>query len=649
MSTLFGLVFKDGRAATGADLAPMGAAMRGQSPDGMATWIEGPAGLGHGLACFTPEDTLESQPWRSADGRLVLVSDGRVDNRRELAPAMGISLAHLGRYPDSAFILRAYEKWGDDSPRHLVGNFAFVIWDTHRRRLFAARSPFGAAPLYYFACPSMFAFASRPKGLFALPHVGRAVDEEYLADYLVSMPGDPGACFFRDIRRLEPGHTLVVGPSGRTISCFWNLGSVRQATFATGDERVEAARALFDRVVEDHLRSSTPVGVLMSGGLDSTAIAASAHRLRHSIGEVHAFTEVPSPDWEPGPQRSGVYFDETPYVEAMRHRYPDLRVCFVHGGGFYLDDAAILFGAGEYPFRNAANRPWWEACLRSAAHQGARVLLTGSWGNLTLSWPGELVDGQLGRGTFRGAWLAAREEVRAGAQRSVPRILASNALSAMPRAKRCFAAWRLGWRPWASGPLWSHYSPISPELARSSHLAERTFAKGYNFAFVPQFGSAERRFRTLVASDAGSDLDRGHQELLGCQLRHPLKDQRLVEFCLGLPGQDFRPDGVPRGLMRTVMADRLPPQILNNRARGVQAPDWLARLRRARPIWEEELVRFEKSPLVCHAIDVPRMQRLAKMFPSEGAETAALGLHYRVIFDSGLMTGRFLRWIECGS
>src|SRR5437899_1705260 len=111
---------------------------------------------------FTPEDAFERQPLASADGQRVLVLDGRIDNRPELARLLDVTPADARGLPDSAFVLRAYDEWGTDAAARLIGDFVWALWDARDNRLLLARSPFSSRTVFFHAAPSRWVFASRP-------------------------------------------------------------------------------------------------------------------------------------------------------------------------------------------------------------------------------------------------------------------------------------------------------------------------------------------------------------------------------------------------------------------------------------------------------------------------------------------------------
>ena len=200
MSAVFGVINLDGRPAAKHELDLMRAALAEHGPDGSGIWTEGHIGFGQRLMCFTPEDRLERQPVSHAGGQYVLVSDARIDNRLELMHELGILPAEARELPDSTFILRAWEKWGADCARHLIGAFVFALYDAREQTVVIARSQMGERSLFYYETPQLFAFASAPKGLFALPFVPREINEQSVADFLVYMPKEPGSSFFLRIK-----------------------------------------------------------------------------------------------------------------------------------------------------------------------------------------------------------------------------------------------------------------------------------------------------------------------------------------------------------------------------------------------------------------------------------------------------------------
>lgn len=621
----------------------MNAALAMHGPDGGGVWSEGHVGLGQRLMCFTPEDRLERQPLRGGEGNYTLVLDGRVDNRPELAEALGISAAEAREMPDSAFILRAYEKWGAECCGRLIGDFAFALYDRRDERLVVAKSAMSQRPIYYREAAGRFAFSSAPKGLFALPWVPRAIDHQSLADYLVWAPRDPGRSLFAGVSELLGGHILVICGESTTLREHWQP-SCREIRFARDSEYLEAFNELFDRVVGDYLRSITPVGIMLSGGLDSSSVAATAARLLGRQGKrLTAFTEVPRAGFDAclGPNR---YADETPLVEALGRRYENIDLNFVRTeGGLLLDGIEQYLEAVEGPFRADWNRIWFEAILRLAASRNVRVLLTGARGNFTISREGERIFSELIR---RGQWLRAYREARAFTGRqekdSAAAILARAGARLLPGPIWHIATRVLRPSFHAGAPPGLKGSAIRPEFARLHRVTERARKNGDGSNTYPGPVNRARRYAQARRWGSAHLSTLGYEALLGVQRRDPPGDARVLEFCISLPeDQNFR-NGVPRSLIRRAMTGRLPEEIVTNPRRGLQAADWLESAKEGQSQMLDELTCLERSELVRSAMDLRQLRRMLERLLS--AESASVS--DRSMLGTAITAGRFVRWFE---
>lgn len=633
----------------------MSRALAAHGPDAEGFWIGAGIGLGQRLRRVMREDRFERQPLVGSGGCHVLVCDGRIDGRDELAQELGTGTAAPAGVPDSALVLRAYERWGEGCASHLIGDFVFAVWNARERQLILARSPMFGRPLFYFRSAEMIAFATAPSGLFALPGVPRALNEEFLADYLAHERPQPGSSFYRGLERLLPGHTLVVTMAGAALRRHAPSSPRRQLRLARDEDYVLAFDEVFTRVMRDQLRAEGGVGLLLSGGLDSTSIAATAAPMLEQAGEgLLSFTEVPRRGFD-GPVLAGRYADERPYVEALSQRYRNLTPIFIDTTGrFLLDGLAETFEALERPYHRPTNRVWYEAAFESARERGVRIMLHGAQGNLTISWHGDGLLSQLCRdGRWRAAFREARLSARARSPAGVLRVLAGEGLLpllptpvylAVGRAR--FPQDAVGW----SHQPWRTFSAVSPAFARVHRVDERARARRPDSRLRLQPDTAQQRSDVIARlADVTDGTDAGYHARFGIEARDPTGDARIVEFCLSLPEGQYRRDGQSRWLVRRAMRSRLPPEILDNRSRGLQAADWLERMLGARDRIEDALAALERSSLARQAIDLPRLKRLtAALAAADPAAQTTLN-DYRGRLESGLMVGQFILWFERGA
>lgn len=651
MGAIFGLVNLDGSPVESEDLDRMNAALAPHGRDGGGIWELGAVGLGNRLMRFTPQDCYEQQPLITPDRQSILVLDGRIDNRDEIATELGI-LRPPSETPDSALISNAYARWGSDCVRHLVGAFTFALWDAGRQSLIVVRSPIASPCLFYHVTSWALAFSTMPKGLFALPFVTRELDEQFLADYIAMEGTEPAASFYRGISRLLPGQMLVVRREGWEVKEYWQPDLKREIRFARDEDYVQAFDELFGRVIRDHLKSLTPVGVMMSGGFDSTTIAAIAAEILEREGKhLPTFTEVPRLDFE-GAVGEGRYADETPYVQAMAREYSNIDLNLIHTDGqIYLEGLESFFRAAEVPFRNASNRVWYEAIMHAAEQSGVRVLLDGGQGNLTISWDGRGLLAQLVRARRWGrAWDESRALARRGVARSPVHALFGRGILPLLPDLLYSTVEGLRFRDGMAGRSETARrarSPIRPDYALAHHVQERARSRRKEFSFRSSADTRPLRFRTILGTTRSADgIDAGYQALYGVSGRGPTSDVRLVDFCLSLPEEQYQRDGQVRWLIRRAMAHRLPKEVAENRKRGLQAADWYERLVGNRTKILEELDRIGQSDLARRALDLDRLRRLVEQMPSADGMTDQLFADYRGVLELGLMTGCFIRWVE---
>ncbi|HEY2825141.1 MAG TPA: asparagine synthase (glutamine-hydrolyzing), partial [Gemmatimonadales bacterium] len=273
MCGIVGLAYKDpSRTVPRAALERLNAAIRHRGPDDEGTYLHGPVGLAMRRLSIIDVGGGQ-QPIASEDGRKVIVFNGEIYNYQELRRVL-VARGHRFRSnSDTETILHLYEDEGRDCVRSLRGMFAFAIWDSAEHRLVLGRDRFGIKPLYYVASEDGLAFASELRALTEAGFSRRDLDWDALDGYFqlgyIPAPHSP----FRDVRKLPPGHTLSWSPAqGVRVERYWELPPVG----AEPAPPIETVQAWMDDSVRAHLVSDVPVAAFLSGGLDSSAVVASA-------------------------------------------------------------------------------------------------------------------------------------------------------------------------------------------------------------------------------------------------------------------------------------------------------------------------------------------------------------------------------------
>jgi asparagine synthase (glutamine-hydrolysing) len=287
-----------------------------RGPDASGTWSSksGSCAFGHVRLSIIDLSDAGLQPMTTADGRFTIAYNGEIYNYRELRLELESSFP-FHTQTDTEVLLAAYARWGADCLHHLVGMFAFAIWDEHKQTLFAARDRFGVKPLFiHVTADGQLLLASEIKALHAAG-VTRRPDQITWATYLSAGMYDHSArTFWEDIEQLPAGNCLTWSP-GRTHRIHTWYDAAAEALRCgidsrSDDEAGEELLALLDESVRLRLRSDVPVGVSLSGGLDSSLLLALIHRTQTPEADIKTFTFI----------CGDADYDETPWVEQVLAR-----------------------------------------------------------------------------------------------------------------------------------------------------------------------------------------------------------------------------------------------------------------------------------------------------------------------------------------
>lgn len=642
MSAIAGLLRFDGQAVTRHELERAANALAQHGPDRSEILASGNVGLAHVLMRLTPEDRFDHQPWRGASGALIS-ADIRLDNRDDLLARVGIAPRDAMAWADSRVLLSAWEKFGDDVWPMLRGPFAGAIWDPRRRALTLARDHLGFNVIMWHRSERFFAFATMPNGLFAFADVPRELNEEKFADFLVLNHADHAATVYRGIFRLPPAHIMTVQADGSVRQRrYWSPDDIKPVRLSSDEAYAEGLRECLDRAVRRQMRCAYPVGCYLSGGLDSASVAALAARaLGGRGGRLAAFTHVPREGFD-GPVPDGRYADETPYVEAIREAADNIEVTYVCNDR--CDDFAELerfFVALEAPVRNPTNLGWMLAIPRLARGQGCRVLLGGLYGNFTISWNGW---SQTATHLLHGRLITALRQWRHYYRRSpYSRWTALRKLIVEPLLPSALGDWADRRRhPQRIAP-WQEHAAIRPDFAAAMGVDARAKKVEHDFLYRMR---RDERTKGLMQIDYVGDWHAAQKAATGVEVRDPTADIDVLSYCFGVPPEQYLAEGIDRSLIRRAMWGLLPESVLTNRMSGLQSPDWYEKLARRRETLAKDIAALSASPLARRTIDLDRLDRAVKAWPSGGWDRKEIIAEYHFALSRGVAGAKFLRWVE---
>ncbi|MFJ5676399.1 asparagine synthase (glutamine-hydrolyzing) [Streptomyces sp. NPDC093097] len=557
MCGIIGIFARDGGVSTEAVAAAM-AVLRPRGPDGTGVWCspDGRAVLGHTrLAVVDPGGS--AQPIGDEPSRTRLVANGEFYDYRRIRTALADTGHPCRTRGDSEIALRLYLRDGHRALRELRGEFAFALWDGRRRELFAARDRFGVKPLYYTERNGRLYLASEIKALLACGVAARWDPEAYAAHLQMALP--PDRTLFAGIRQLPPGCYLLAGDGGITVHRYWDLdyptteelAAVEHGSPTALTGHLAQVRAGLDEAVRLRMVADVPVACHLSGGVDSSALVATAAGHR----EVTAFTV----------SFADVTLDESPVAArtAARLGVPHHRIALTPAD--FAEHLAATIRAGEMVQENAHGVARY---LHSAAigARGFKTALAGEGGDeLFAGYPQFQQDLALSRSP------AARDRARSGYRKLIE-------CGAPPHLRGVLD--RLGFLPsWLTQRYFAVLAPsrplLRPEfaevLARTDactplleqsrqQLAGRSALHQSLYLFAKSW---------LPNYILGAErLDAAH----GVEVRLPFFDHQLFATAKAAPLPWYTRAGTTKYVLRAAVHDRLTEEVCTGAKRGFFAP-----------------------------------------------------------------------------
>jgi asparagine synthase (glutamine-hydrolysing) len=553
LSGIVGIFHRDGRPIEQSLLHLVVDSLAYRGPDARGSWLETSIGLGYALLRTTWESSDERQP-ASLYGRYWIVADARLDCREELiAELRPTKLEGRSNIPDCELILQAYVAWGARCLDHLKGDFSFAVWDAANKQLFCARDHFGLKPFYYTQLGELFLFSNTLNCIRLHPRVSGELNDAAIGDFLLfGVNYDNATTSFREIQRLPPAHLLTVSMQGVQSTCYWTPPTDGRIRYAKPEEYVENFKSLLESAVTDRLRTGH-VGILLSGGMDSSSVAAVAREVSEKGSRGTDFQAYTYTFGSLIPDRGGEYAREV--GEFLR-----IPVKFVH-----MDQAQLFerYDDPELRWTEPIDDPFLAAGF-DAYHRisgDCRVLLCGEGCD-------NLMDFQM--------WPYAHDLRRRGEwQRLLTDV--ANYLWIRPfpwRGIRARALRLVGRDPDQHVfPEW-----LSPEFSRRANLADRwkeqtglarywvahpIHPRGHGSLALPHWAS------TFEEEDPGAT---GYP----VETRYPFLDLRIVNFLLAIP--PF-PWSYKKTLLREAMIGRLPERVRTRPKTPLQGDPIAAQLR----------------------------------------------------------------------
>ncbi|HYN77926.1 MAG TPA: asparagine synthase-related protein, partial [Lamprocystis sp. (in: g-proteobacteria)] len=545
-----GVYFRDGRPAIATDLHPALAASVALGFSPVVIHVDGPCGVG--VACLPGSPDKADLPLMAIDrtSGVLLLLDGRLDDLERFAASLRDARGDkIASSHDAELALAAYLALGPGFVTALIGDFAFAVWDPRHERIICGRDATGIKPFYYAVTKDFFAFGSCPRSVLVHDAVPKGLNRGMLGEYLACAFCSQTETLYAGVQRLPPAHLMSVDRRQISLTRYWEIDPERRIRYRDPGDYKDHFLGLFRRAVADRMRLADPVGIALSGGLDSSAVAGMAQELLNEDGSgarLRAYSLT----------YPGEACDETPFIDAVVNRWDLIsrRFPWSHFPTSPWRLQAAEYGdIPEYPSATGI-----ASLYRGAASDGVRVLLTGEGGDYWYNGSSVPHRHMVAALDFGNLIRELRYEAGYTGHRNALRLLAGSLLWGLTpgTARRRIESRRRG------RPLPPY---LSPRFVSAISLEERLHcgdcAERFSDASQWQIVKHGRSGKLVHVYEMIGRAAASH----GLELRHPLLDRRLIEFAVAVPDQLRRRGRIDRFLMREALAHLYPVAVRERR------------------------------------------------------------------------------------
>ena len=592
MSAIWGIIDLNGNSITPRDCSMMEKPFLRKKIDKIQSCCRGSVFLACGLQYVSEEARQECYPYE-AEG-CCMVADAILDNRSSLQRDFRMVSPLSSRGIDGSILFDCLQQDLPGALDAMLGAYVFALYSEKTNTLTLANDVTGTRSVYYMVEDGRFYFSSLLEPLleFKKPVRNDSWFFHFFADDSLRFVNEARQTPYEDIFRLEPGELLTFSPDGLTRKGYWDpLAARKELKLPDHEAYAQQVRQVFGSAVRDLIRGDRDVAMLLSGGLDSNAVAAfAAPRLQELGKKLCSFTSVPDAD-HPRPVERGYYVaDERGYVELLQKKHPNLDPEWIGCNHYdYLEGSKKASEILEIPYKTIPNMLWMQEAYERAAGKGCSALLTGQYGNITIS-----------AGNYENLFETLLKDFR---------------LSELNRQAKAYGkVYRRG-RKWVYGTLLGSFRPQSNVSCAKEDLNPRFY--GRDRKLLQEFEGRKHRFPSAMVYLRPYMYDKvalrqvGETELklsleTGVIPRDPTRDKRLIELVMSLPLEEFCWDGVDRRLVRQDMEGLIPPEILRDIFhRGQQGVGANDRLIQCWPQIKEELRKELKTGHAEDFLNIP--------------------------------------------
>ena len=546
-----------------------------------------------GIQYFTPEAEKEILPIREED--VFFAADVVLDNREELFERLEVKKAERNKIPDGTLLFWMYKKYGKACLNELRGVYSFVYYDRNKNVVDAVTDATGDRCLYYAYKDGVFYFGTLMNSIKTMQEEPQA-NERWLADFLgmdhLFMINELEETPLKEIYRIAPAEYVTIEHNNLLKKRYWNpLDHLKELKLKNDAEYQEQFCALWNQAVTDTMRSKDEISILLSGGMDSTAVACvAAPYLKGKNKILYSYTSVPIKEYVSGTSAYDVP-DETEDVLKTKECLGNVPCEFVDmpdKNPWYSRKAEL--DAIEMPYKSVENFLWIAESMKMAYQNHSRLMLNGSYGNTTISFS----DLEIYMNTLfsKGKWVSLWKELKSFQRRYG--FSRKYALKKIIQEQRSL-------------------DNIRGNVCGKSFLSEdKRKSLGVETRICDMYTKMERQrknydtYREAMEDRKAlrqiGEIATKHSLSTGVLLRDPTRDKRIIEFCISLPISQYIKKGEDRRLVRIYLADLVPGHILTYNRKGKQSADIVKRMelcwKEALKEWKGEYESHENNELV---------------------------------------------------
>ncbi len=576
-----------------------------RGPDENGTYIENNIGLGS-VRLSIIDIFGGQQPMANEDFTLWIVFNGEIFNYIELKKDLEKKGHHFRTSSDTEVVVHLYEEYGEGFLTKLNGQFAFAIWDKKGKELFLARDRVGIRPLFYFHNKDMFIYGSEIKAIFEHPEVNRKISVTGIAETFTFWSTVSPNTIFEGINECPPGHFIKYKDGKISINKYWQLKFTDKENYFPGtmEDAINEFDTLFEDAVRIRLRADVPVAAYLSGGLDSCVTTSYIKRIAPEALQTFSigFAEKE--------------FDESYYQNIASNYFGTSHLSFQCSSKEVADNFPKVIWHSETPMLRTSPSPMY-SLSKKVRENNIKVVITGEGADEILAGYNIFKENKI-----RNFWAKMPESKLRPLllKRLYPYI--SSLQNANPNALKMFFGYKLNE---TNSPIYSHLLRWNNSSKTMRHLNQDIMDEIKDFnPYEKLLKSVDKRFNNLeplakaqywemttflsgyLLSSQGDRMAMGNS----VEGRYPFLDHRVIEFCASLP-PDFKLKGLTEKiLLKRMMKDRIPKEILNRQKQAYRAPITSSFLGKDAPDYINELLSTKaiKESNIFNPVSVSRLK-----------------------------------------